>query len=195
MNSKLWSDSPLMRSERMLHAAMLALASMCLIGCYVLRCSIAESVDNITVKKDECKNLCELELELTSSIAKAKGEIEQLENEYHSALARIPRKIVDSELLSSVRGVAQTSHCNLLNFRPTETQSQPDFQTRSFELHIEGKFKDLYQFFDAMSGIPYVYHVRRFKISEPTIAGGACKIDLELKVVFNHVWSKSEKTL
>ena len=69
MNSKLWSNSPLMRSERMLHAAMLALVAMCLIGCYVLRCSIAESVDHLALSKDECRSLCELELELASSIA------------------------------------------------------------------------------------------------------------------------------
>lgn len=195
MTNKLWSDSPLMRSERMLHAAMLALVAMCLIGCYVLRFSIAESVDHIAASKEECNSLCELESELTSSIAKARNDLDQLEQEYRSALMRVPKRIVDSELLSSVRGVAQASHCNLLNFRPSETQNQPDFQTRSFELHVEGKFKDLYEFFDSMSGIPYVYHVRRFKISESTIAGGACKIDLELKVVFNHVWSKLEKAL
>ncbi len=195
MTNKLWSDSPLMRSERALHAAMLVLVAMCLIGSYVLRCSIAESVDHFAASKEECNSLCELEPELNTSISKARNDLEQLKQEYQSALTRIPKRIVDSELLSSVRGVAQASHCNLLIFRPSETQNLPDFQTRSFELHVEGKFKDLYQFFDSMSGIPYVYHVRRFKISEPTIAGGACKIDLELKVAFNHVWSKLEKSL
>ena len=96
MNSKLWSNSPLMRSERMLHAAMLASIAMCLIGCYVLRCSIAESVDHLALSKDECRSLCELELELelelASSIAKAKNDIEQLEQEYRSSLVRIPKK-------------------------------------------------------------------------------------------------------
>ena len=195
MNSQFGTHTPLLRSERMLHAAMAALVAMSLIGCYTLRRQISERVENIVASKEECKGLCELEAELTSSIANARSDLDQLEIEYRSALGRIPKKIVDSELLSSVRGVAQASHCSLLTFRPLDTQNRSDFQTRSFELHLEGKFHDLYQFFDSLSSVPYVYHVRSFKISEPSTPGGACKIDLELKVVFNHVYSKSESRL
>jgi len=192
MNSQFGTYTSLLRSERMLHAGMAALVAMSLIGCYTLRRHIGESVENIVASKEECNSLCEQETDLTTSIANARSALDQLEMDYRSALGRIPKKIVDSELLSSVRGVAQATDCSLLNFRPLDTQNQSDFQTRSFELHLEGKFDDLYQFFDSLSSVPYVYHVRRFKISEPSTPGGACKIDLELKVVFNHAYSKSE---
>jgi len=192
MTSQFGTHTSLLRSERILHAAMAALVAVSLVGCYTLRRQIGESVENIVMSKEECKSLCELEAELTDSIANARSGLDQLEMDYRSALGRIPKRIVDSELLSSVRGVAQASHCSLLNFRPLDTQNQSDFQTRSFELHLEGKFNELYQFFESLNSVPYVYHVRRFKISEPSTPGGACKIDLELKVVFNHVYSKSE---
>lgn len=192
MNSPFGTHTSLLRSERIVHAVMAALAAMSLIGCYTLRRQISESVENIVASKEECIDLCDLEAELTASIANTRSELDQLELDYRSALGRIPQKIIDSELLSSIRGVAQASHCSLLNFRPLDTQNQSDFQTRSFELHLEGKFNDIYQFFDSLSSVPYVYHVRRLKISEPSMPGGACKIDLELKVVFNHVYSKSE---
>lgn len=195
MNSKWFSDSPAMQNERMLHSFMTALVAMSMIGCYVVRRSIAENVECTVASIDECDSLGRLESELVSSLDKAKSELAQLESEYRSSLERIPSKVVDSELLSSVRGVAQASHCTLLNFRPSETQVQPDFHTRTFAIQLEGKFKDLYLFFDSLEHVPYVYYVQWFKISEPSGPGGACKIDLELKIVFNHVLSKVGKTL
>ena len=195
MNSKLFSVRASMQSERILHCFMTALVAMCMIGFSVVRRSIAENVNCIVASIDECESLSGRESELLSSSDKAKTDLELLQSEYRLSLERIPSKIVDSELLSSVRGLAQATRCTLLNFRPSETHVQPEFHTRSFELQLEGKFKDLYAFFDSLDRVPYVYHVRRFKISEPSGPGGACKIDLELKVVFNHVWSKGEKAL
>jgi len=161
-------------------------------GCFVVHGSIAQYVEGIASDFDECTSLCNSQHEFTDAVAQAEKRQERLEKEYRSILERIPAKIVDSEILSSVRSLALSSHCNLLDFRPVATQSHKEFLTRSFELHLEGGFRSLFQFFDALQRVPNIYQVARFKISESSNPDGLCRFELELKVVFDHIWAQSE---
>lgn len=192
MISNIWTKSPLLRNERLLHAGMAILMVLFIAGCFVVHCSIAQYVDAIAADFVECTSLCNSEHEFTEAVAQEQKRQERLEKEYRSILKRIPAKIVDSEILSSVRGLALSSHCNLLDFRPVATQSHKEFLTRSFELHMEGGFTSLFQFFDALQRVPYIYQVARFKVSESSNPNGLCRFDLELKVVFDHIWAQSE---
>ena len=192
MNSNFWANARLLRNERIFHTAMALLMVLCVVGSYFLRCAIAQRADRFASEIDACRSLCELEDELTESIAQAQFGKEQLEQKYLSILARIPKKLDDSEVLSSVRSMAQASRCNLIDFRPIATQKQNEFQTRSFDLHLEGGFKSIFQFFESLCRVPYLYQVARFRVSEPTILGGTCRFDLELKVVFDHASTNRE---
>ena len=192
MNSNLGGQASLFRNERLVHTGMALLMVLCIVGSYFLRCAIAHHADRFASEIDACKSLSELKGELTESIAQAQLCKEQLEQKYHATLVRIPKKLDDSEVLSSVRSTAQASRCNLIDFRPIATQKQDEFQTRCFDLRLEGGFKSLFQFFESLRLVPYIYQVSRFKISEPTILGGTCRVDLELKVVFDHAWTNRE---
>ncbi len=192
MNSNFWANARLLRNERLFHTAMALLMVLGVVGSYFLRCAIAQHADHFALEIDACKSLCELEAELTESIAQAQLSKEQLEQKYQSTLARIPKKLDDSEVLSSVRSMAQASRCNLIDFRPIATQKQNEFQTRSFDLHLEGGFNSIFQFFESLCRVPYLYQVARFRVSEPTILGGTCRFDLELKVVFDHASTNRE---
>ena len=192
MINSTWTKNPLLRNERLLHAGMAILMAVGFAGCFVVHGSIARYVVGIASDYDECTSLCNSQQDFTDALAQTQKRQERLEKEYRSILERIPAKIVDSEILSSVRGLAQSSNCNLLDFRPVAIQSHKEFLTRSFELHLEGGFKSLFQFFDALQRVPYIYQVARFKVSESSIPNGLCRFELELKVVFDHIWAKSE---
>ena len=162
---------------------------ICVVGGYYLRCAIAQNVDRLADRVEECRAFCLLESEFNESISEFQQKRERLEKEYRETLARIPKKLDDSQVLSSVRGIAQTSHCSLLDFRPIATQKQAEFQTRTFDLRLEGGFKDLFQFFDSLRHVPYIYQVSRTKVSEPAGTASTCRFDLELKVIFDHAWN------
>lgn len=187
-----WKMHPTLRNERLLHTAMAILMLMFLACGYVLQGQIGCSVEAMETNRQECIELCQSETELRSVLDQTQEHYAKLENEFDSLIKRIPKKVVDSEVLSTVRSIAQATNCNIIDFRPTSTQKQKDFQTRSFELHLEGAFKSLFQFFESIQLAPFACQIGRFKIMEPTIPGGVCRFDIELKVVFDHVWAKQE---
>ena len=188
MNSNLWTRNPIMRTERLLHAGMLVLMVIGVAGGSALRNAIARTVEHIESNIEESTTLCAQEHELITAIEQGQKRQEQLELNYQAMLDRIPKKIVDSEVLASVRGTALSSNCNMTDFRPTATQPQKEFQTRSFAIHLEGQFNSVFQFFESLHQLPYVYQVGRLRIQEPSAPGGACRCELELRVVFDHVW-------
>ena len=188
MNNNLWTRNPIMRCEQLLHAGMVVLTVIGVAGGSVLRNTIAQTVEQIESNIEESTSLCAREQELITAIEQGHKRSEKLELTYQAMLDRIPKKIVDSEVLASVRGMALTSHCNMTDFRPTATQPQKEFQTRSFAIQLEGQFNRLYQFFESLHQLPYVYQVGRLRIQEPSVPGGACRCELELRVVFDHVW-------
>ena len=188
MNSNLWTRNPIMRNERLLHAGMVVLMVICVAGVSVLRNAIAQTVENIESNIEECSSLFSQEHELITKIEQGQKRHEELELNYQALLDRIPKKIVDSEVLASIRAMALTTRCNMTDFRPTATQPQKEFQTRSFAIHLEGQFNCLFQFFESLHQLPYVYQVGRLRVQEPSVPGGACRCELELRVVFDHVW-------
>lgn len=188
MNSNLWTRNPILRNERLLHAGMLVLMVICVAGGSVLRNAIAQTVEHIESNIEESTSLWAHEHELISAIEQGQKRHEELELNYQALLDRIPKKIVDSEVLASVRGMALTTRCNMTDFRPTATQPQKEFQTRSFAIHLEGQFNCLFQFFESLHQLPYVYQVGRLRVQEPNVPGGACRCELELRVVFDYVW-------
>jgi hypothetical protein len=181
----------LLRSERWLHFALSILMVLFLALAFFLKKQVTEWVNAVTDDRTECVNLLISESEIKEAVSVAIKKKGQLENECQSTLDLIPDRIVDSEVMSAVRGIAQSSSCSLIDFRPTETQKLSDFQTRSFAMHIEGPFKNAFQFFESFPKVPFVYQISRFKIMEPNTTGGPCRIDLEFKIVFDHVWAKA----
>ena len=171
---------------------MVVLMAMCVAGVSVLRNAIAQTVEHIESNIEESSSLCEQEHELTAAIEQGQKRQEELELNYQTLLDRIPKKIVDSEVLASVRGMALNTRCSMTDFRPTATQPQKEFQTRSFVVHLEGQFSSLFHFFESLHRLPYVYQVGRLRIQEPSVSGGACRCEMELRVVFDHVWVASK---
>lgn len=188
MNSNLWPQNAIVRNERLLHAGMVVLMVVCVAGGSVLRNAISQTVKLIESNIEESTSLCSQEHELIAVIEQGRKRNEQLELKYQAMLDRIPKKIVDSEVLASVRGMALAAHCNMTDFRPTATQPQKEFQTRSFAIHLEGQFNNVFQFFESLHQLPYVYQVGRLRIQEPSVPGGACRCELEMRVVFDHIW-------
>jgi len=107
---------------------------------------MAKSIEHIAADANECTSVIGLEDELNKEIIEAQKSNKKTETEHKATLARIPKKVVDSEVLSYVRRNAVSTRCNLIDFRPNSTQNQKDYKTRSFELRLEGGFKNLYQF-------------------------------------------------
>jgi len=153
---------------------------------FAIRTTIGQDVELIKLDTEDCLSLIEQEKPLADTFAEAVRRNEKIEQESLALLKRIPKKIVDSEVLASIRGTALSSKCTLHDFRPASTVEQKEFKTRSFELHIEGRVMNLFQFFQSMNQIPFVYQVVRFKIKESTIPNGPCQAEIELSVVFDH---------
>ncbi len=192
MNSVSWIANPVWRNEGLLNSGMVVVMLLFLTGGFIARGRIAQSVSAIATDREDCISLCRSEPELIAALDLLQSQYADLEHDFGTILARIPKRVVDSEVLSFIRGLAQTTHCSLIDFRPNSIQKQKDFQTRSFELRLDGGFKNVFQFFESMRNVPFVYQVGRFKIAEPSSPGGACHLDLELKVVFDHVWAQTE---
>jgi hypothetical protein len=183
----------LLRNERWLHGGMAAAMVLFLSGAFGLRNHFAQCVESIADDRAECVKLLDSEGEIKEAFSLATEVHRQLCDEYRSILDRIPNKVVDSEVMSLIRGVALSSNCSLVNFRPTATQKLADFQTRSFDLHLEGQFTHLFLFFEKLLSSQLVYQISRFKILESSVPGGSCRIDIELKIVFDHVWAKTRE--
>ncbi len=184
--------SPALRNEHLLHIGMATLAILLVGGIYSVRCTIAENVQLLTFDIQDCESLQESETELMESIANLDLRKRELEEEYRSLMVRIPKKIADSEVLSVVRQSLQNTRCNLIDFRPTITQQNSEYQTRSYDLQLEGSFKNIFQLFRTLREASLAFQTSRLKISEPVTPGGPCHLDLELKVIFDHSCTPSE---
>jgi Tfp pilus assembly protein PilO len=182
----------LIRSEQLLHLGFATLAFLVIAGTYSMRCAVAEKIESIAYDIEDCESLCDLEKELTESITQAELRKKELETEYASLLARIPKRVLDSDVLASLRQSANATSCSLIDFRPSLTQQKNDFHTRSYNLQMEGKFVDLLRFLDSLRSAPFVFQTSRLKVSESNIPGGPCHVDLELNIVFDHAWTQSE---
>ena len=192
MTSDSWLSNPLSRSEGLVHVGMAILMALFIAtGCF-FQSKIAQSVEAIGSDREQCLSLCLSEPEIRGDVDKSAEQHAKLKQDYRSVLAKTPLRVVDSEVLSSIRGLSQTSHCNLIDFRPGTTQKQIDYQTRSFDLHLQGGFKSLFQFFESLQRVQFAYQIGRFKLIEPSSPGSTCRLDVELKVVFDHVETRQE---
>jgi Tfp pilus assembly protein PilO len=192
MSSGSWYSSTLVRNERLLHCGMAALLVICLFSGVVLKNKLQHSVAAIDEEREYLTELFNSETEIRVAVDQLKQQYDELEEDYRGLLSKIPIRVVDSDVLSSIRGIAQTTQCSLVDFRPGSTQKYLDYQTRSFELHLEGKFKELFRFFESLPQVPFAYQISRFKIVESASTGGPYRLDLELKVVFDHAWVRGE---
>lgn len=192
MNSRLWYSNTIIRNERLLHCGMAVLMGICIFSGFVIQKNLQHSVKAIEQERKYYTELCDSEAEVRIAVDQLKQQFDILEEDYRGLLGKIPNRVVDSEVLSSIRGVSQSTHCSMIDFRPGSTQNYVDYQTRSFELHLEGRFQEIFHFFESLPKIPFAYQIGRFKIFESASAGGPCRLDLELKVVFAHAWRRGE---
>jgi Tfp pilus assembly protein PilO len=174
------------RTELYLHAAMTIVLVIGVTFGFAVRTTIGNDLERIQSDIQECGNLLEKERELAVAVAQVAKRKEMLEIEYLDLLQRVPKKIVDSEVLTSLREKGLETKCNFHDFRPTTTVDHKNFKSRSFELHLEGRFSSLFQFFESMNQIPYAYHVVRFKIKEPTFSNDLCQAELEIRILFDY---------
>jgi Tfp pilus assembly protein PilO len=171
---------------------MAALLVICFFSGIELKNKLQYRVASIDEEREYLRELLNSETELRVAVDQLKQQYDELEEDYRGLLSKIPIRVVDSDVLSSIRSIAQTMQCSLVDFRPGSTQKYLDYQTRSFELHLEGKFKELFRFFESLPKVPFAYQICRFKIVESATAGGPYRLDLELKVVFDHAWGRGE---
>jgi Tfp pilus assembly protein PilO len=174
------------RTELYLHACMMIVLVIGITFGFAARTTIGNDLERIQSGIQECGSLLEKERELEEAVEQVVKRKEMLELEYSDLLQRIPKKIVDSEVLSCLRAKGLETKCNFHDFRPTLTVDHKNFKSRSFELHFEGRFANLFQFFESINQIPYAYHVVRFKIKEPTLANGLCQAELEIRILFDY---------
>ena len=179
---------------RMLHVMMAMVACIALACCFFVRNTIAVSLERIAIECEEYQSAIQTREQVMQAVAASEKRNAELAEEYQSLLHRIPKTILDSDVLAAIRGLAQSSRCNLVDFRPGEIQKQTEYQSRSFDIRLEGRFNHLFAFFESMPTIPYGYQMSRIKISEPIVAGGACRVELGVKVLFDHAWATAEPT-
>ena len=186
MNNTPGSKQLMSRTELYLHASMSIVLVIGITFGFAVRTTIGNDLERIQSDIQECGKLLENEKELVDTVDQIAKRKETLELEYSDLLNRIPKKIVDSEVLSALREIGLDSKCNFHDFRPSQTIDHKGFKSRSFELHLEGLFSNLFQFFESMNQIPYTYQVVRFKIKEPTSANDLCQAELEMRILFDY---------
>lgn len=192
MNNGSYYTSALRRKERLLHGGMAALLVICAFSGIVLQNKLQRFVADIDEERKHFTELCDSETEVRVAVDHLKQQNDVMEEDYRELISKIPTRVVDSDVLSSIRGIAQSTQCSLIDFRPGSTQKNVDYQTRSFELHLEGRFKELFCFFESLPQVSFAHQIGRYKIIESASAVGPCRLDLELKVVFDHVWGRGE---
>ncbi len=186
MNNAPGSKQLMSRTELYLHASMTIVLVIGITFGFAVRTTIGNDLDRIQSDIQECGKLLENEKELVVAVEQVTKRKERLELEYSDLLKRIPKKIVDSEVLSSLREIGLDSKCNFHDFRPSQTIDHKGFKSRSFELHLEGRFSNLFQFFESMNQIPYSFQVVRFKIKEPMPSSALCQAELEIRILFDY---------
>ena len=192
MNNGSCYTSALVRNERLLHCGMAVLLVICSFSGIVLQNNLQQFVVAIDEERKHFTELCHSETEVRAAVDQLKQQHDELEEDYRELISKIPTRVIDSDVLSSIRGIAQSTQCSLIDFRPGSTQKNLDYQMRSFELHLEGRFKELFRFFESLPQISFAYQIGRYKIVESVNAGGPCRLDLELQVVFDHAWGRGE---
>ena len=186
MNNAPGSKQLMSRTELCLHASMTIVLVIGITFGFAVRKTIGNDLERIQSDIQECGKLLDNEKELVSAADQIAKRQETLELEYSGLLKRIAKKIVDSEVLSSLREIGLDSKCNFHDFRPSQTIDHKGFKSRSFELHLEGRFSNLFQFFESMNQIPYTYQVVRFKIKEPMPPNDLCQAELEIRILFDY---------
>jgi len=186
MNNASGARQLMSRTELYLHVSMVIVLVVGVTFGFAVRTTIGNDLERIQSDIQECGKLLQHEREVAVAVEKVAKRKEMLELEYSDLLRQIPKKIVDSEILSSLRGIGLDSKCNFHDFRPSQTVDHKRFKSRSFELHLEGRFSNLFQFFESMHQIPYTYQVVRLKIKEPTLANDLCQAELEIRILFDY---------
>ena len=186
MSNALTSRKLISRTELCLHASMMIVLVIGVTLGFVVRTTIGDDLERIKADIQECGSLIENEKKLAVAVEKVAKRKEMLELEYSDLLKRIPKKIVDAEVLSATRETSLKSKCNFNNFRPKLTVDHKSFKSRSFEFHLEGRFSSLFQFFESMNEIPYTCHVVRFKIQEPKLVSDLCQAEVEIRILFDY---------
>jgi Tfp pilus assembly protein PilO len=189
MSSRDSSVSNIRAKDRLLNLVMAFLFLSCLVGCYFLRQAIASDFQRIEQDTLECCELANREGECRETLQAEVHRNEELQVRLQKLLNKFPKRVDDSDVLSSFSAVCLESKISLNRFQPANTVDNGEYKTRSFSLQLEGDFNGLFRFFESLENFSYAHQVSTAKILEPNQTGGTCRLDLDLIIVFDHVWN------
>src|SRR4029079_11559693 len=97
------------------------------------------------------------------------SQVTDLERRLDSLKNVLPEQKDVADTLRRIQGLATQSNLTLLLFRPAAPKQQPLYLEVPYQLIADGSFHNLALFFDRVSHVPRLMHVRDISISaQPT---------------------------
>ena len=96
-------------------------------------------------------------------------EIENLQKDYEQAQTVMPKKFVIDDVLAYVSKAATQSGVTLISFQPREPNEKGEdfrYYEQTIELNIEGNYRQSGYFFDLISRMETMVHIRDIKMSQ-----------------------------
>jgi hypothetical protein len=162
--------------------------ALCIAGHFEFQRWLSGRIEQMSADAQQQLEWIEARLDLALSVGAARRTAASFDTELVGWLERIPDRIHDSEIYVQLRELAQTSGCHLADFRPLATQTRAEFQSRSFEVSVDGQFDQLFAFMLSLHQQPQLHEVSRCQVQESTVNRQLKRARLEISFPFGHAW-------
>lgn len=123
------------------------------------------------------------------NLAETREKHIEAESKFQNVVDQIPSRLVDAEILGRMHQLADSSRCELNEFRPSGSVDLKyhgiTCKTRNYQMRLNGPFESLHRFSSLLHELPNQWQIRRCRVSEASSPSGHCQMELDLAIAFD----------
>ena len=117
---------------------------------------------------------------VVKDIAKFENEVNQISEQFQSALEYLPSKSKVEDVLDQLYKIARTKGVSLTRVRPSGSSRKQFYEELSVEIQVSGSYGDLTAFIVEVSQIPRIINIRGLNLAPSSKKSLTGDINLEL---------------
>lgn len=166
----------------------LAAIGLGLAGHFAFQRWLSDRIERMKAEAEQQGEWIDARLDLALQVGSQRRQAAMAQAELVNWMERIPNRINDSEIYVLLRELATTSGCQLTDFRPLATQKRTEFQSRNFEISLEGEFEKIFAFMLALQQQSQLHEVSTCHVQESSSNRQLKRVRLEIGYPFSHAW-------
>ncbi len=196
LNRMRFSSPTLQRLSYSLHFAGLA----ALIGFGFLGWKIQASIQDWRLAMEQD---IERDRQLISDMERIESQFDQaitmrddVSATFRALRERVPRRLIDSDILRELEKMVTACDCKLNDFRPIGSQNvdtkELKCKVRSFQLSMNGSYAGLFELAQELETFPFLLQIKKLHLSAPADGHSDSRIEMEIGILYEPEWGESE---